>query len=36
MFMNFTTHPYHITEFKLRRVRDPSTDTVTGPVTAAK
>ena len=29
-----TTHPYHLTEFKLCRIRDPSTDTVIiiGPV----
>ena len=24
MFMNITTHPYHLTEFKLCCVRDPS------------
>ena len=33
IFMNFTTHPYHLTEqqLKLCHVRDPSTDTVTVP-----
>ena len=27
-----TTHPYHSTEFKICRVRDPSIDPATGPV----